>query len=326
MDILIIGGTQFVGRHLVEAALDAGHHVTLFNRGKTNPGIYPQAEHLIGDRDGGLDALRGRRWDAVVDICGYVPRVVRQSAELLRDQVERYIFISSISVYAEPDDTSEGGALHTVEEPTSEEVLKYYGGLKVLCENVIDEVYGERGVSGRAGFIVGRYDVVPRLPVLISRFDQEGEKIAGRPEQPAQFIHARDIAEWCMGMIPQAAHGAYNLTGQPIAMHTLLDALVEATGKQIRITYTDDAFLSEHEVAPIDGLTYWVPQDLEPFMRTPIDKALATGLKFHSLEWILRDTVDWLRTGEFNVDDSMNRPRLSYAREMELLRLWHARP
>lgn len=326
MDILIIGGTQFVGRHLVEAALAAGHRVSLFNRGRTNPGLYPEAEHLIGDRDGGLDALRGRRWDAVVDICGYVPRIVRQSAELLRDQVERYVFVSSISVYADlAAGSSEGSPVAEVDEPGSEEVLKYYGGLKAQCEQVIDEVYGARGVSARAGFIVGRYDVVPRLPVLMRRFDHDGEKIAGRPEQPVQFIHARDLAEWCLGIIPQAVSGAFNLTGQPMPMRTLLEALAQAAGKQIRVTYTSDDFLTEHEVAPIDGLTYWVPEAMDAIMQVTIDKALSTGLTFHSLEWILRDTLDWWRTGGFASDDSMNRPQLTAERELELLRIWHSR-
>jgi 2'-hydroxyisoflavone reductase len=326
MDILIIGGTQFVGRHLVEAALEAGHHVTLFNRGKTNPGAYPQAEQLIGDRDGGLDALKGRKWDAVVDICGYVPRIVRQSAELLRDQVGRYLFVSSISVYADTAQTAEDAPLLIPEEPESEDIPKYYGGLKHLCEQVITEVYGERGVHVRAGFIVGRYDVVPRLPILISRFDQPGEKIAGRPDQPVQFIHARDIAEWCLGIIPQTASGAYNLTGQPLPMRTLLETLAQATGKNLQITYTNDAFLTEHEVPAVDGLTYWLPAEMGSFMNVPIQKALASGLTFHPLEWILRDTVEWFRTGAFKVDELIqNRPRLTPEREAELLRIWHSR-
>lgn len=326
MDILIIGGTQFVGRHLVEAALEAGHHVTLFNRGKTNPGLYPQAEHLKGDRDGGLDVLRGRRWDAVVDICGYLPRVVRQSAELLRDRVERYVFISSISVYADANDMSEAGALHTVDDPTSEDIPRYYGGLKALCERVIDEVYGERAVCARPGFIVGRYDVVPRLPALISRFERAGEKIAGRPEQPAQFIHARDIADWCVGMLAKPAHGAYNLTGQPLPMRTLLETLAEVTGKQITITYTSDDFLNEHEIAPVDGLTYWIPAEDEALMRVPIEAALATGLTLHPLEWTLRDAVEWLQISPFKLDERIpNRPRLTAEREAELLHIWHTR-
>src|SRR4051812_35271876 len=130
MDILIIGGTQFVGRHLVEAALAAGHHVTLFNRGKTGPGLYPEAEHLQGDRDGNLDALKGRKWDVVFDPAGYLPRIVQQSAELLKDAVGRYVYVSSISVYVDSDNADENAPLNVLDDPTSEDIGKHYGALK----------------------------------------------------------------------------------------------------------------------------------------------------------------------------------------------------
>ncbi|MBC8171703.1 MAG: NAD-dependent epimerase/dehydratase family protein, partial [Anaerolineae bacterium] len=155
MKVLILGGTQFVGRHLVEAALDAGHEVTLFNRGKTNPGIYPGVTEIHGDRVDDIGKLAGYTWDVVFDPSGYVPRIVRKSAEFLKDAVGRYVFVSSISVYAEHDRTTEGDPLEQVNDPTTEEIAGHYGGLKALCEGVVTEIYGDRGLNVRPGFIVG---------------------------------------------------------------------------------------------------------------------------------------------------------------------------
>lgn len=328
MDVLILGGTQFVGRHLVEAALEAGHKVTLFNRGKTNPGLYPAAEELHGDRDGDLDVLKGRTWDVVVDAAGYVPRVVRQSAELLRDAVGRYVFVSSISVYTDPTQTNEDGPLAQLADPTTEDILPNYGGLKVACEAVVSEIYGERALHVRPGFIVGRYDTIPRLPHLVQRFDSDGEKLAGRPEQPVQIIHARDIADWILGAVPQKLHGAYNMTGRPMPMQTLLDALVQASGKAISVTYTEDDFLLKQGVAPIDGLTFWMPQAAEAMMGVPIERTLATGLTPRPVADIIRESVDWVRAGHFKADwfgDAIGQRRITAEKEAEVLAAWHAR-
>jgi len=327
MDILIIGGTQFVGRHLVEAAFDAGHNVTLFNRGKTNPGIYPAAEEIHGDRDGGLDGLKGRQWDVVVDTSAYVPRIVRQSAALLRDAVEHYVFVSSISVYSDFSNADEAnGTLHELEDPDTEEVMANYGGLKVACENVISEIYGERGVNVRAGFIVGNYDRSTRMPYLMQRFDEEGERIAGRPEQPVQFIHARDLGEWMLGAAEQKLSGAYNLTGKPVRMDTLLNTIVKASGKDIQITYTSDEFLQDNEVPPIDGLPYWVPKEFEPVMQVTTDKALHTGLKHQSLAAIVDDVLQWARKDQIELAETGQRNLESLImgeRERDLLAKWH---
>src|SRR5579884_3889978 len=160
MKILVLGGTQFVGRHFVDAALARGHEVTLFNRGQSNPDLFPQAERLRGDRDGGLDALRGRRWDAVLDVNGYVPRIVRESAELLADSVDFYAFISTISVYSELDriGIAEDSTMGTLEDESVEEITgETYGPLKVLCERVVSEVYPGRSLIIRPGIVMGPY-------------------------------------------------------------------------------------------------------------------------------------------------------------------------
>lgn len=328
MDVLILGGTQFVGRHLVEAALEAGHRVTLFNRGQTHPGLYPAAEELHGDRDGHLDALRGRRWDVVVDAAGYVPRIVRQSAELLRDAVGRYVFVSTISVYTDPTQMHEDGPLAQLADPATEDILPNYGGLKAACEALVSAIYGDRALHVRPGFIVGRYDTIPRLPHLLQRFDRGGEKLAGRPDQAVQLIHARDMADWILGAVPQKLHGAYNMTGRPFPMQTLLEAIAQASGRDMAVVYTDDDFLLEQGVAPIDGLTYWLPQPYEALMNVSIRRALDTGLAPRPVEQTISETLDWVRGGHFRADwfgEQIGSRRISAEREAELLALWRAR-
>jgi len=328
MDVLIIGGTQFVGRHLVEASLDAGHHVTLFNRGRTDPGLYPQTEEIHGDRDGGLDSLRGRKWDVVFDPSGYVPRIVRQSAEFLRDSVDHYCFVSTFAVYADFNAFTEGGPLLELADPTTEDVLSNYGPLKTNCERVINEVYGERGLNARLGLVVGQYDPITRLPYLLQRFDKGGEHLAGTPDQPVQIIHARDIADWMLRAVDQNLSGDYNLTGTPFPMRDLLSTIIEVTGKPATITYTSDAFLQEQGFVPIDGLTYWVPKAVESMMRANIQRALDTGLKFTPLKTTIEQTLAWARSGISKPDmlsDALKQFVLTPEREAELLRLWHQR-
>lgn len=331
MDILILGGTRFVGRHLVEAALASGHNVTLFNRGQTNPGMYPQVEELHGDRDGGLDALRGRSWDVVFDVNGYVPRIVRQSADLLKNQVRHYVFVSSISVYADiANDTAEDSTnLHELDDPTVEDVNgATYGGLKVLCEREVSAIYGDRGGIVRAGLVVGRYDHYARLPYLIKRFMQGGERLAGRADQPVQLIHGRDLAEWMLGAAAQDLSGSYNVTGSPTTMDALLQTINQQVQADNTIIYTDDAFLHEHSIVRLDGLTYWLPLEMQGVMQASVQKALNTGLKLRGINEIVRDVVAWeAETGAisegFNDDPHGN--LLTPQRETELLAAWHSR-
>lgn len=325
MNILIIGGTQFVGRHLVEAALAAGHQVTLFNRGRTGPDLYPEVESLRGDRDGGLDLLKGRRWDVVFDPSGYLPRIVRQSAELLRDSVGRYVFISSISVYVDSDGADENAPLHVLEDPTSEDIPKFYGALKVACENIVTEVFGERGLNARPGFIVGPYDAVPRMPGLLWRYDHDGERLAGRPDQAVQIINARDMADWLIKAVEAGYHGAYNLTGRPIEMNDLLNTVVEVSGKDTTITYTDDALLTKNEIMPVDGVGYWVPSEAEGIMRANVDKAFAAGFVERPVKQTISETLAWLRDEGLQNATLMERiaaRSLSLEKEAEMLASW----
>ena len=198
MKLLILGGTKFLGRHAVDAALAAGHEVTTFTRGQTNPELHPEIEHLHGDRDGSLDALAGRTWDGVVDTSGYVPRIVRRSAELLRDSVARYVFVSSISAYGDfSAPITEETPVAELEDPDTEEIMESYGALKAACERVVEGVYGDRSARVRAGLIVGPFDPTDRFTYWPRRIAAGGTVLApGDPEAPVQFVDARDLAAW----------------------------------------------------------------------------------------------------------------------------------
>src|SRR5689334_13695101 len=204
MDLLVLGGTVFVGRHLVEAALARGHRVTLFNRGRQNADLFPEAEKLRGDRDGDLSALVGRRWDAAIDVAGRVPRIVRQSAQLLADAVPHYTFISTISVYADyaTPNLDESGPLATAADPTTEDPSgANYGPLKVLCEQEVERAFPDRALIIRPGLIVGPYDPTNRFTYWPRRVAQGGGVLAPNgPEQPARFIDVRDLAQWTLAI------------------------------------------------------------------------------------------------------------------------------
>src|SRR2546423_2541188 len=214
MNLLVLGGTVFLGRHVVAEALAAGHEVTTFTRGQTNPELFPEAEHLHGDRDGNLQALAGREWDGVIDTSGYVPRVVRQAGELLCDAVERYVFVSSISVYADfgspIDEASPTGVL---EDPDTEDVEASYGPLKAACERTLDELYGDRATHVRAGLIVGPHDPTNRFTYWPVRIADGGDVLVPDvPERLVQFVDARDLARWMIKLVPSGPGGPMNAT------------------------------------------------------------------------------------------------------------------
>src|SRR5436190_21489808 len=232
MKLLVLGGTVFLGRHVVAEALAAGHDVTMFTRGRTNPELFPDAEHLHGDRDGNLWALEGREWDGVIDTSGFVPRVVRQSGELLRDAVRRYVFVSSISVYADfgspPDERAPTGEL---DDPDSENVEEHYGPLKAACERVLDELYGDRATHIRAGLIAGPHDPTDRFTYWPVRIAEGGDVLVpDTPERLVQFVDARDLARWMLDLAASGAGGAMNATGpaQPTTMVQVVDRIAAA--------------------------------------------------------------------------------------------------
>jgi 2'-hydroxyisoflavone reductase len=329
MQILILGGTVFLGRALVEAALDRGHAVTLFNRGRTNADLFPEAERLQGDRDGGLDALRGRRWDAVIDTSGYVPRVVHDSAALLADATDHYTFISSISVYAEDaaPPLDESSPVATLADPSVEEVTgETYGGLKALCEQAVQQVCGERALVIRPGLIVGPHDPTDRFAYWPRRIARGGEVLA--PDirrQPVQVIDARDLAAWILALVEQHRGGTFNATGpaQPTSFADVLESCRTTLNPDARITWIDPAFLLDRGVQPWSELPLWEPAEADSpprLMTVSIERALDSGLAFRPLAATIRDTHAWESSG-----DPIIRHSLRPEREAELLAAWHAR-
>jgi 2'-hydroxyisoflavone reductase len=318
VNLLVLGGTKFLGRHAVDAAVADGHDVTIFTRGRTNPELFPDVEHLVGDRDGKLDALAGRSWDGVVDTSGYVPRVVRQSAEALRDAVGRYVFVSSISVY---DDFSkpvdEGSPVAQLEDPATEEIMEAYGALKAACEAVVEEVYGDRSARVRAGLIVGPFDPTDRFTYWPRRIALGGKVLGpGNPAAPVQFVDARDLARWLVTLALSGPGGTFNATGpaEPITFEQLLERARDAIGSDANVVWVDDQRVLDAEVQPWTELPLWLPGDEYAGMaRADISRALAAGLTFRPLEETIVDTLAWDRSVPGD------RPTLAHDREQEIL-------
>ena len=301
MRLLILGGTKFLGRHTVDAALAAGHDVTIFTRGRTNPGIFPEAEHLRGDRDGDLSALESRSWDGVVDTSGYVPRVVRQSAELLRDVVQRYVFVSSISVYADfGEPVTEATPVAELDDPSSEDVEQHYGALKAACERVVAEVYGEQSARVRAGLIVGPHDPTDRFTYWPRRIAAGGAVLGpGDPGAPVQFVDSRDLAAWLVQLALAGPGGTFNATGPaaPLRFGELLERARAAIGSDAHVVWADEQRVLDAGVRAWTELPLWLPgDDYAGMSRADIGPALEAGLRFRPLEETVLDTLAWDRT------------------------------
>lgn len=299
MKLLVLGGTRFVGRLIVDAMLASGHAVTLFNRGETDAEVFPDAEKLIGDRDGGLDILRGRSWDAVVDVNGYVPRLVEDSSRLLANAVERYVFVSTIAVYADLAPwQGEKAPLATMEDPTTEVINgETYGPLKALCETVLDEIMPNRLLIIRPGYVVGPYDYTDRFTYWLRRISQGGEMLApGAPEAPIQFIDARDLAEFALHIIERKVVDIYNVTGPktPITWGQLFKEANSIFGSATTFTWAGEKFLEEQEVTGRE-LPLWLRSEDHGFAQVNCEKAQAAGLDFRPLSETILDTREWDR-------------------------------
>lgn len=297
MKLLVLGGTRFVGRAVVEAAIADGHEVTLFHRGRTGADLFPQAEHVLGDRDGGIDALATGTWDACVDVSGYVPRVVRASAELLAGAVARYVFVSSVSVYEElRGPTDETAPLAVLEDETTEAVEEAYGGLKALCESVVTEVYGERSVLARPTFVVGPHDHTGRFTWWVQRGARGGTVLV--PESSAwriQIIDVRDLARFLLlAAADPSLSGAYNVVGPRIDVG-LVDVVEEAAilaGAEVRPVVVGDSFLVEQGVSERE-LPLWVPEpEWAAWAKASGERALAAGLVHTPVVETIHATLD----------------------------------
>ncbi|MEJ5999791.1 NAD-dependent epimerase/dehydratase family protein [Paucibacter soli] len=330
--ILVLGGTQFLGRHFVEAALAAGHELTLFNRG-SQAGLFPGVEQIHGNRLQDLGALRGRRWDAVFDASCYLPSAARRAAETLRDAVEHYCLISSISVYPQIDgQTVEGsplaeltaaqlaGAEAQASSGASQNGGGYgaaYGGLKALCEQTVQALLPGRTLVLRPGFIVGPYDFSPRLRYWLTRLAEGGKVLApGRPERTVRLIDARDIAGFALRLAAQRRDGVFITAGADgLDMGQLLHAANSACGGRARLRWRSDAELLAAGVQPFADLPYWLPDADNAMMEIRDSAALAAGLHYRPLAETLLDTAAWLRGEPAQAPQGLSRER-----ELELLK------
>lgn len=323
MRLLVLGGTKFVGRASVEDALARGHEVTLFTRGETNPELFPAAEHLRGDRASDLTALEGRQWDAVLDTSGYIPAVVRASAELLADKVGRYLFISSVSVYASlagvNDEDSPLAELGDLPADALAPDFSNYGPLKALCEAAVSDVFGERAVNVRPGLIVGAWDQTGRFTYWPHRVARGGEVLApAPPERAVQFIDVRDLARFLVDLLERSGPGTYNATHPGRPWSEVLESCREVAGSEASFTWVPDELLLEHQVGEWMELPLWIASPEEAGIhRADVTRAVEAGLTFSPLEQTVRETLDLAKPTE--------QAGLSPEREAELLAAWHGR-
>jgi 2'-hydroxyisoflavone reductase len=301
MDILNFGGTRVLGRALAEAALERGDRVTLFHRGQTGAELVPEATHVKGDRGHDLDRLAGKRWDAVFDTCGFVPRLVAAAARALAGRVGHYTFISSISVYAEPSKpgADESAPLATLADPATEAVTgETYGALKALCEQAAEAAMPGQVLSARGGLLVGPHDYTDRFPYWVARLKRGGEVLAPDAwNQPLQFIDVRDAATWLLDAARRSLSGPYHLTGpaEPLTFGEFLERANRALGGASRFVRVDESFLAQQGVQPWSQMPLWMPGGAS-FMDVSLERAASQGLTWRPLEDTVRDTLSRLQT------------------------------
>jgi 2'-hydroxyisoflavone reductase len=306
---------------MVESALDRGHKVTLFNRGKTNADLFPEAEKLIGDRDGGLDPLKGRKWDAVIDVNGYIPRLVRDSAHLLAQAVDHYVFVSTLSVFASysKPNQDENTALATMDDPTDEAITdESYGPLKVLCERAAEDAFPGRVLTIRPGYVVGPHDHTDRFTYWPWRINRGGAMLApGEPDDPLQFIDARDLAAFTLSALEDKKAKIYNCCGPdyPLNWGDFFSECKTSLGSDVELTWVNEDFLEGHKISETE-LPMWPATVEHGIMMTDNSKAISDGMRFRPISETILDTLEW----------SKNLPKLkvglSPEREAELLRSW----
>ena len=357
MKLLILGGTRFVGRHLVTAALAHDHEVTLFNRGQHQSATPGEVETIHGNRNGNLAELKGRRWDVVVDTSGYLPRAVKAAAEVLTEAVERYVFISSLSAYADfsvagLDETAplatltneQLAAANAIDSSSQTSAVAYgnmYGGLKALCEQAAEAVMPNRVLIIRPGLIVGPDDYTDRFTYWVVRVARGGEVLApGRSGRYVQFIDARDLAEWTVRMIEGKKTGVYNANGLPgpldlgtqtvglrpaasWTMERVIEECKVVSNSDASFTWVSEEFLLQEHVTPWSEMPLWLPEAAAPqmkgFMFINCDKAMAAGLTLRSLRETIKDTLTWYQTNHATAELKAG---IDGEREARLLRKW----
>ncbi len=327
--LLILGGTRFLGPEIVEAARASGWKITLFNRGKTNPGMFPDLEKLQGDRLNDLKSLEGRTFDAVVDTSGYFPREVRDTATLLGKQgAKHYVFVSSISVYKDlsKPGVDETAPVAVLKDPTVEKVTEEtYGGLKALCETAAEAAMPGRVTNVRPGLIVGPNDGTDRFTYWPVRVARGGEVLApNRPEDPVELIDVRDLGAWIVKMLDTKTFGVFNALTPPIKVGDMLAACKAASGGDATLTWVDAAFLKAQKVEEWSDLPVWTSPQGEDAGGGLVSnaRAVAKGLTFRPLKTTAKDTLDWWKTLP---KERTAKPKAGLAAEREtaVLAAWH---
>jgi 2'-hydroxyisoflavone reductase len=341
LNILILGGTGFTGPLQVKYALARGHKVSVFNRGKTHLGELPkEAEQLIGDRNGQLDALKGRKWDVCIDVPTSIPVWVRDAAQVLQGNVDRYVFISTISVYADvkkpgSDETApllkyEGpDAMKETQKSLRDSNFALYGPLKALSEAEAEKWFPGKTLIVRPGLIVGPGDESDRFSYWPVRIERGGEVLApGDPTDPVQFIDARDLAEWIIRMAEQKATGIFNATGpkSKLTIKGMLEGVKAAEKSNAQFTWVDADFLAAQKVSPWSDMPVWVPPrgDEAGFAEISAKRALDKGLTFRALPDTVQATLEWFHQQTPERQAKM-RAGITAAREAEVLAAWHAK-
>lgn len=326
LKILILGGTSFLGPHLVEELQKHGHEVTLFNRGIQNSSLFPTVEKLQGDRDGDLESLKDRQWDAVIDTSGHLPRVVEDSSKILAEATNHYTFISTVGVYENFHqlDIDENYPLAKLDDEKNEEITeKTYGALKACCEKVISRYFPDKSLIVRPGLIIGPLDPTDRFIYWPIRAVKGGEILApGKPSQNLQFIDVRDLAKWIVFMVEQQATGIYNATGPgtPFTFEQLINECQKFSKENISIHWIDDNFLIKHDVKDWVEIPLWLSpeRNMPGFLNINTQKAIKSGLTIRPLSETISSTLEWDSSRGIIERQSW----LDSAREKEIIALW----
>jgi 2'-hydroxyisoflavone reductase len=339
MKVLILGGTRFLGRALVKEALKRGHEITLFNRG-TNKEKFPEVEQLIGNRDSDVSHLENRKWDVVMDTCGFAPHQIKKIAAVLGDNIEHYTYISSISAYKDwiPLNITEDYHLQSMPpdnklkdvEEGKISPYEYYGALKVLCEAEAEKHWPGRVLHIRAGLLVGPLDYTDRLPYWVQRVAQGGKVLVpGRPDRPVQLIDIKDVATWVFDMAENRKVGMFNVTGpdNELTIEELLNNCKVVTNSDAEFVWTDEQFVLDHKIQPWTEMPLWIPEhfplegETEPWKGASfisVEKAVNAGLSFRPLEDTIHDVYQWEKARK----NSERKTGISREREEELLETW----
>jgi 2'-hydroxyisoflavone reductase len=329
MRILILGGTGFIGPHFVKALREHGHTLTLFNRGKRAPEMFPDIETLIGDRNGQVDALKNRDWDVVIDDSGYLLKHVRLTTELLKDHIQYYLYISSISAYADfkKPNIDEDYALAELKDPETQDIMANYGALKAGCEKIVEAAFGQRCSIVRPTYIVGPGDHTDRFTYWPVRVSRGGEMLApGSASDPVQFIDVRDLAEFVRLCVEQRIPGRYNACNAPrsVTMGQLLDISKRITKADTKYVWVSEEFLDAQKLLDSNEIPIWAPPSAEWIGAAQISsaRAVAKGLKFRDPATTIADTLAWHASRP--PEQQKLKAGLPPEREAELLKLWKA--